>query len=53
REAAACGWRREETAWRRTDVDGDCFPSDVRALRCLLAADNQLIFPNVDGLLPE
>uniref|UniRef100_A0A0E0QXS0 Uncharacterized protein n=1 Tax=Oryza rufipogon TaxID=4529 RepID=A0A0E0QXS0_ORYRU len=35
--AAACGWRREETAWRRTDVDGDCFPSDVRALRCLLA----------------
>uniref|UniRef100_A0A0D9VP14 Uncharacterized protein n=1 Tax=Leersia perrieri TaxID=77586 RepID=A0A0D9VP14_9ORYZ len=35
------GWRREETARRRTDVDGDgdgdLFPSDVRALRCLLA----------------
>uniref|UniRef100_A0A0D9W9Y1 Uncharacterized protein n=1 Tax=Leersia perrieri TaxID=77586 RepID=A0A0D9W9Y1_9ORYZ len=33
------GWRREETARQRTDVDGDgdLFPSDVHALRCLLA----------------
>uniref|UniRef100_A0A0E0NLG7 Uncharacterized protein n=1 Tax=Oryza rufipogon TaxID=4529 RepID=A0A0E0NLG7_ORYRU len=29
------------------------FPSDVHALRRLLATDNQLIFPNADGLLPE
>uniref|UniRef100_A0A0E0CLN4 Uncharacterized protein n=1 Tax=Oryza meridionalis TaxID=40149 RepID=A0A0E0CLN4_9ORYZ len=38
---AACGCRREETARRRTDVDGDSdlFASDVRALRCLLAGN--------------
>nr|BAC84696.1 hypothetical protein [Oryza sativa Japonica Group] len=36
---SARGWRREEaTQWRTSvDGDGDLFPSDVRALCCLLA----------------